>query len=193
MFSHYLLINTGLHKTSTQESGFVLFTALVFLLLLTILGISVMGTTTLESKMAFNVKDRNLAFQSSESALKAAENWLLQQTTVSIFASATTDCSSSTEDGLHKVSGALAWRNLSWWDSCLDIVAYNNLTGGYIKSGSAYIIEYVKTIPSKGGSMTLGNEYSPSAGDTFFRITARGKGGTNFANVIVQSNYKKRF
>ncbi|GMR18464.1 MAG: hypothetical protein BMS9Abin33_0877 [Gammaproteobacteria bacterium] len=189
MFSHYLLINTGLHKTSTQESGFVLFTALVFLLLLTILGISVMGTTTLESKMAFNVKDRNLAFQSSESALKAGENWLLQQTTVSPFASATTGDS----DGLHKVSGAPAWRDLSWWDSTTDLVAYNNLTGGYIKSGSAYIIEYVKTVPSKGGSMTLGNEYSPSAGDTFFRITARGKGGTNFANVIVQSNYKKRF
>ncbi len=192
MFSHYLLINTGLHKTGTQESGFVLFTALVFLLLLTILGISVMGTTTLESKMAFNVKDRNLAFQSSESALKAAENWLQQQTTVSPFASATTDCSSATEDGLHKVSGLPDWRDLSWWDSCSDIVAYN-LPGGYVKSGSAYIIEYVKTVQSAGGSLTLGDEYIPGADDTFFRITARGKGGTNFANVIVQSNYKKRF
>src|SRR6266705_766926 len=59
-----------------RQLGVALVIALVFLLLLTILGITAMSTTSLEEKMAGNVKDRNSALQSAEIALVTGENWV---------------------------------------------------------------------------------------------------------------------
>ena len=57
----------------TDQSGAVLIISLIMLLLLTLIGASSMQTTSLEEKMAGNIRDRNLAFQAAESALNAAE------------------------------------------------------------------------------------------------------------------------
>lgn len=56
-----------------RQQGVVLFVALVFLVMLTVIGISLFGTTTGEEKMARNYRDYNLAFQAAESALRDAE------------------------------------------------------------------------------------------------------------------------
>src|SRR3989344_628961 len=68
-----------------RQRGVALIMALVFLLLLTILGIAALNTTSLEEKMANNVKDRNLAFQAAESALVVAENWVYTQIGKPVF------------------------------------------------------------------------------------------------------------
>lgn len=57
-----------------KQSGVVLVISLIMLILLTLLGITAMRTTTLEEKMAGNDKDRNIAFQAAEAALRDAEN-----------------------------------------------------------------------------------------------------------------------
>ncbi len=72
--SRHSCSNLALLKgNSTDQSGAVLIISLIMLLLLTIIGASSMQTTSLEEKMAGNLRDRNLAFQAAESALKAAE------------------------------------------------------------------------------------------------------------------------
>jgi len=55
------------------QAGVVMVVSLIILLLLTIIGLSAMQTTALEEKMAGNLRDKNLAFQSAESALRFAE------------------------------------------------------------------------------------------------------------------------
>jgi Tfp pilus assembly protein PilX len=55
------------------QSGVVLIISLVMLLLLSIIGISGMAVTILEEAMAANHRDRNLAFQAAEAALRAGE------------------------------------------------------------------------------------------------------------------------
>ncbi len=57
-----------------NQRGAVLVTALVFLVILTLLGITSMSTNTLEERMAGNFQDANRAFQAAESGLSAAFN-----------------------------------------------------------------------------------------------------------------------
>lgn len=59
------------------EHGSALAIALVFLLVLTLLGLSAMRSSNLQERMAGNLRDRNMAFQSAEAALRAGEAWLL--------------------------------------------------------------------------------------------------------------------
>ena len=55
------------------QTGVVMVVSLIVLLLLTIIGLSAMQNTSLEEKMAGNLRDKNIAFQVAESALRAAE------------------------------------------------------------------------------------------------------------------------
>ncbi len=61
----------------SKQKGSVLIISLVLLLVLTILGISSIDNTTMEEKMAGNLYQRNLGFQSAEAALRVGEEDLL--------------------------------------------------------------------------------------------------------------------
>ena len=56
-----------------RQRGVVLVFSLVFLLVLTILGVSVVGTTTSEEKMSRNFRDSLVALDAAEAALRDAE------------------------------------------------------------------------------------------------------------------------
>jgi type IV pilus assembly protein PilX len=58
---------------SPREEGFVMVTAVLFLLVLTILGLSSMGGTILEEKMTGFYRDRQIAFEAAEAALRDGE------------------------------------------------------------------------------------------------------------------------
>lgn len=60
-------------QTKRQQKGAVLLVALVMLLLLTIIGVASMRGTSLQENMANNLKERQLAFQGAEAALRAGE------------------------------------------------------------------------------------------------------------------------
>jgi type IV pilus assembly protein PilX len=64
-----LNICTPLTKTSGQR-GAVLVMALVILLIMTILGVTVMNTASLEARMAGNTQETNRAFHAAESGLE---------------------------------------------------------------------------------------------------------------------------
>jgi type IV pilus assembly protein PilX len=65
-----------------KQSGVVLVISLVMLLLLTLIGISGTQTSTLEEKMAGNMRDKDLAFQAAESAMVQVETTLDPNTLV---------------------------------------------------------------------------------------------------------------
>ena len=68
-------MNRNPHNPSKQQ-GAALAVSLIILLLMTLIAVTGMQTTTLEEKMAGNSRDRNLAFQAAESALRQGETWL---------------------------------------------------------------------------------------------------------------------
>jgi type IV pilus assembly protein PilX len=56
-----------------KQHGVALLTAMIFLVVLTLLGIGVFSTTTSEEKMARNFRDKEIAQQAAEAALKEAQ------------------------------------------------------------------------------------------------------------------------
>ncbi len=56
-----------------KQSGAALVTGLIFLVILTLLGISAVRTASMEERMSGNLRDRNLALQAAEMALRYAE------------------------------------------------------------------------------------------------------------------------
>lgn len=61
-----------LPNKARRQSGAALIMSLVILLIMTILGISAMGTSTLEQKMAGNTQEATRAFEAAESGLSKA-------------------------------------------------------------------------------------------------------------------------
>lgn len=64
-------------RDRSAQNGFVLVTTLMFLVALTVLGLSIMSTNTLEEKMAGYFRDRQLAMEAAEAGLREAERDLL--------------------------------------------------------------------------------------------------------------------
>ena len=66
-------------RTSSRERGAALIIVVLLLLVMTLLGLASLRSTLLEERMAGALFDRNLAFQSAESALRAGEAFVDSQ------------------------------------------------------------------------------------------------------------------
>lgn len=64
----------GLRPLPARQEGIVLAVGLVFLLVLTIIGITSLRTTTLEQRMAGNMQQRTVAFQDAEARIASLFN-----------------------------------------------------------------------------------------------------------------------
>lgn len=62
----------SLRSIRKSQNGVTLIVALIFLAIMSLLGVTVAQTTQLEERMAGNTRDRDLAFQATEAALKWA-------------------------------------------------------------------------------------------------------------------------
>ena len=60
-----------------KQTGFVLITGLLVLLMLTVIMLTAMRTAALEERMAGNMRSSNIAFQAAESSLREAEGLFL--------------------------------------------------------------------------------------------------------------------
>jgi type IV pilus assembly protein PilX len=193
------MVNKHIHSfVAGSQRGVALVMALVFLLLLTMLGVSALSTTSLEEKMAGNTKERNTAFQAAESALIVAEAWIIAQINKPIFPDNANGlylpntCTSPT------IKPAWDCPTLNW-SSTSDLVVYPNtptgtLTGGLTKVGTQpkYIVEDLGEMPETGGSVVVPTTYK-GKGNTVLRITARGTGSADAAQAMVQSVYSRAF
>jgi type IV pilus assembly protein PilX len=170
-------MSTPSTKRSTgRERGAVLIVALVFLVIMTVLGVTAMRTTTLQERMAGNVRDSNLAFQSAEAALREGEQFL-QQATLPPFNGAN-GLLSMEED-----AGQVTFWNAYAWNGNGRVTAS---VAGVIEA-PRYVIEELPALPAEGDSAKFGA--LPDVG--FYRVTARAAGGTQDAVSILQTTYRR--
>jgi len=170
-----------------RQQGAVLIISLMFLLIMTLIGVTAMQSTTMEEKMAGNVRDHNLAFQAAEAALRDAETYI--ETVVSTAAFDDTNGRfSATSTSLPDASASATWAS----DNTSR--AYSGTIGG-VNTQPRYFIQHIADI--SGGASTLnvgGYGAATSGGDTsLFRITARGTGGSDNSQVVLRSHYGRRF
>lgn len=113
-----------------KQKGAVLAISLIILLLMTMIGVSAMQSTTLQEKMAGNLRDANLAFQAAESGLRDAESYLFKIATLPSF---TASCG----NGFclpALPSGTPQWKmkntsNVSYWNDSTKLRNYGTGTG----------------------------------------------------------------
>ena len=97
--------------SSSTQSGMALLVSLVFLLLLSLLGLASMDSAVQQEKMTGSVLHANHSFQAAETALRSGESW------VSVHWSGVSDCRSPVRcappaevrsqksSGMHPISG----------------------------------------------------------------------------------------
>lgn len=171
------------------------------LLLLTIIGVAGIQTTLLEERMAGNMRDRNLAFQAAESALRDAESDITSTVNplnprISGYTSFSADCGKSTtgtntDDGLcWNISLNPAMPTLTTvmalWNAS-GTVSYGTFTGASAITGLSaqprYLIESYRT-------MRLG--CIQGRGEYCYRITVRAQGADANTVVWLQTIYKPK-
>ena len=181
-----------------RQQGVALVMAMVFLLILTLIGVSALSSTSLQEKMAGNSQNKHAAFQAAESALIEGEA-LVQGWTSSTEPDFTQNVGGFYEpaDG----SGYPHWKLVDWtasYDpaSATAVLAYTSKTLQGISKQPHYFIELLGNISgSTGGTGSLVTGFAPppaTSGSTkMYRVTARGTGGTDAATAIVQSVWRK--
>lgn len=182
-------------RGGTSQRGMVLVIGLIFLLLLTMIGTTAIRTSSLDERMAENLRDRNLAFQAAEAALRDAERDFSNQVTggvarvITPFTSFSVDCGASTggnemDDGLCYNGAAADYTTPIWTTvnmTTAPSVRYGRFTGaGTLPNLSAqprYIIEGIhRTVTG-------------CADNRNYRITARAQGASANTVVWLQATY----
>ncbi len=170
-------------KQTDQQQGSALIISLIILIVMTLIGITGIGTSSLEEKMAGNTRDRALAFQAAEAALRDGENFF---NTGIVSTAAAFD---GTNTGLYPAGSnpdpfsGDTWNNSRSYSGSIDGVS----------TQPRYIIEFIGQIGGSGGSLNIMNYGEPSdlTGQTVVRVTARGTGGSDNTVVILQSNFSR--
>lgn len=165
----YLYGHTG---TAKHQSGAVLAISLIILLLLTLIGITATQVTGLEEKMAGNFRDRNLAFQAAETALRAGEAEIEKSSLSCPIAAQVGGFYPSFDTPQIDDQFGNVWSTPGKY-SYVGVI----LAGTTGTAQPKYIIQCLPSPPNI------------ATGPFYFRITARGTGGSTDAVVILQSIY----
>ena len=180
------------YQNKTTQQGAVLTISMIFLVILTLLGVSSMRSTVLEEKMAGNYKSCQVAFQSAEAAMRSGEAWIQSQTERP--PTSASDQIGSNVWNLNASSPVVDQPNWwdqvdsSWWENSNNATTYTDVIKG-TAAVPAYVREEQTFIKD---SLTMGIP-SDNAGRVFYRITARGVGATGQTKSILQSTYTRRF
>ena len=183
-----------IRRIPAHQSGASLIVALLFLVVLTVLGLVAVRSSTLQERIAGNDRDRATAFEAAEAALRDAEEDVRDNiTAANVF---TTTCANGL--CLPATTATPRWNAITW-------VAANSLEYG-VASGAGdypvadlaqpprYIVELLPDIPPISGSSNNINALlkSSTTGGTAFRITARAWGRRNTTQVMLQTVFVKQ-
>jgi type IV pilus assembly protein PilX len=150
-----------------SQQGMALLISLVFLLLLTLIGISSMQSATLQEKMAGSVTLRNQSFQLAEASLRIGESAVQLATYTLAVCGTTAQCAPPAESSTVTGAGLNSTSGVTW------------IAAG----GGFYGVQNIGT--------TLAAVNVPSnTSATLYRVTAVGIVGNNIRSVV-ESIYAK--
>lgn len=192
-----------------SQTGAVLFLAMIFLVLLTILAITASSTSIMQERMTGGMRNRQLGLMGAESTLRGGEGFLWnlafdfrQPLPPCLASSSSTDCVyMPTSTGLLSPQVQAFRTSRNWLDTATDGArAYGRsitgLSGTSISASLSaqprFIIEYlgVATQPFRTGGAKLTQGTTSRVGEHhIYRITARSQGGTDGVVRVAESYY----
>lgn len=183
-----------------QQRGAVLVVSLLLLLVMTILALGASQTTRLQERMSANMRDRDLAFESSEAGLRNGER-IIDSLTI-----APTPCTSAPCQVYDRafLPTAMAFQTQAWWntnawsyvtDETFSTTHLTASTGGLISgSGMAgadpqFVVEELEEVADALSVPPTG----PPPTRIYYRITSASQGGSAQAQVVLQSTFARRY
>jgi type IV pilus assembly protein PilX len=183
--------NSNLFAMAKREAGMSLVIVLIFMTVLSLLGITALQNSTLGANIARNEVDRNVAFQAAEAALKDAENDMRYRRFNGNVCTTTDSCRAEAVSGSDfkiactaglcdsKTATTPVWDDSAKWATTGASVQYGTYTGApsipMVSRQPRYLVEYFKLGESE-----------------VVRITAVGWGLNSSTRTTLQTSVKVR-
>jgi len=178
-----------------QQRGAVLVVSLLLLLVMTVLVLGASQATRLQERMSAGMRDRDLAFESSEAGLRNGER------IIDGMVVAPSPCTSGRcqifDRGL--LPADMALQTPSWWtttswayvtDESFSTTRGSAISGGGMAGADPqFVVEELEEVADSLSVPPTG----PPPSRIYYRITSAAQGGTAQAQVVLQSTFARRF
>ena len=154
----------------SKQSGYVLLTTLILMLMLTVLALTQVSMNSSQTRVATNATDTEITFEKTEGAMNQAINNLNNGTYLpSNFL--------NNNNGLYVTDPTAPplWTTINWSSPAAVINSFQGSSGPQ----ASYFIEQLPSVILPGQSM--------KSTTNFYRITARAVGATGNSAVILQT------
>lgn len=179
---------------SRKQSGIALFVCLLFTLMITMVAVVSIQGETLNERIAGNARDKTLAFQAAEAALRSAESYL--SGTPGAFTAAGTNgrylvTEASVPSALISAAQAATWSKNAWNANLTSVACSGSCSNIALMVANApkYIMEQLPANALNETSLVLGKPNKKTS--AVYRITAAGTGTSDNSYVVLQSIYRK--
>jgi len=181
---------TGLPSCGAQR-GIALVMSILFLLLLTLIGVTSMNTSVLQERMAGNIRDVDVALQAAETSLRYGESQL------AVFeASPAVVCENPPPPGAGAdpngiwPTGAVQLNMPSWWNANGIDLEQDGATKQVAEAWEdpRHVVEFLQKVPES--AVPLDDQYGGKNETLHLRITARGIGSTGATETLLRSIFK---
>ena len=159
-------------RTLSRQRGSALILSLVFLVIMTLIAVSAMRDTTLQERMAGNLRDRSLAFQAAEASLRDGEVWLLSPAG-RLAAGVLVD----------EIADPATWDGTA--PAPTQAASLGFIDGGLHSANPEFHVSPARVARASGGSLDISapGQLITSSHD----VTSRGIGGTDTSVVVLQT------
>jgi type IV pilus assembly protein PilX len=186
--------NIRLSRHIQSSRGAALITALMILLVLTIIGISALRTSSLQETIVGNLRDQDLAFQAAESAIIDAEDKLDK------FINPPQANSSGTKGIYTRDSSTVGGLNYNWANSAANTSIWDNDVATEFGVKNTKEISEVNADPMYviQEEIFAPNDLDPETraqglGRFTYKITSRGEGKADTTVTLVQETFAKQY
>ena len=169
-------------SSAKGQSGAVLIVSLIMLLLMTIIGVTAMQGTVVQERMAGNLRDKDVAFQSAELALRDGEDFLDENLKDEFDPLRFRFRQNS--NGLFEVAEAPRWNSDDLWNSAFSYSAGDvlNVAGNWPR------LTYIQVPSFDPCPDPFYGDCPPEAlavGE--YRVMSRSRGASGESDVIIES------
>jgi type IV pilus assembly protein PilX len=178
------------HLLNRKEQGTALIFALVMLLLLTILGITAVTTSSLQERMAGNMRDQYMAQQAGDSILYDGQALIFNQQTKPLPSCPPDPVARIWDSSCLPASTGAAAAN--WWTTATDVWwttngALSSVANTHTAQEPRFVVEKIQNAPI---DAEIGHKKKVET--FYFRTTGWSVGVSDYARGLFQGYFSKR-
>lgn len=181
-------------SSAQHQGGAVLVVSLLLLLVMTVLALGASQSTRMQERLAGSARNHDLAFQSAEAGLRAGERFVDAPALTAAPFPCTTGRCEVYELGIATQALSYedqAFQNRSWWTAnAWEYAATAQISGTDLAVNEPQF--YIEEVEEVTDTLTI-PPTGPPPSRMYYRITSRAEGGTDTAQVVLQSTFARRF